>query len=94
LLSIIPLFWAPWSPDWTSSQGARAYRRGDFILAIKWYQRSLNLGQDKVWCWQSIATAYFAAGDNVHYQQTLEFLRKLDQKAADEVESNVRASQK
>lgn len=52
-------------------------------------KRSLSLGQDKTWCWQDIALAYFAAGDKPQYEQTLEFLRKLDEKAASETEEAV-----
>jgi integrase len=55
----------------------------------KSYKRSLSLGQDKTWCWQDIALAYFAAGDKPQYEQTLEFLRKLDEKAASETEEAV-----
>ena len=93
VLSIVPVFWAPWSIDWTSWQGTRAYERGDYVTAINWYNRSLTLGQDKAWCWQSIALAHFAAGDNQKYAQDIEFLRKLDEKAANEVEHTVQATQ-
>ena len=47
LLAVIPVFWAPWSSDWTSQQGIRDYERGNYAAAIKWYKRSLSLGQDK-----------------------------------------------
>jgi len=94
VLSVIPVFWAPWSIDWTSEQGMHAYERGDYSAAVKWYNRSLNLGQDKAWCWQSIALAHFAAGDKQKYEQDLEFLRRLDEKAANQVEQTARAAQK
>ena len=94
LLSVVPVFWAPWSKDWTSEQGVRAYTRGNYQAAIKWYERSLSLGQDKAWCWQNIALAYYAAGDKAKYEQTLEFLRKLDEKAATEIEKHVKRAEK
>jgi GlpG protein len=94
LLAIVPLFWAPWSIDWTSEQGSRAYLRQDFTNAVKWYERSMRLGQDRAWCWQNIALSYYAAGDKARYQQTLNSLRALDAKAADEVERDVRTQKK
>jgi GlpG protein len=92
LLSVIPVFWAPWSSDWTSQQGMHAYERGNYAAAIKWYNRSMVLGQDKAWCLQSIGLAYFEAGDKAHYQETLESLRKLDEKTAKELEEEVSKS--
>ena len=47
LLVVVPLFWAPWSMNWTSEQGNRDYLRGDFTNAIKWYQRSMRFGPRK-----------------------------------------------
>ena len=35
-----------------------------------------------------------AAGDKPHLEQTLELLRKLDKKSADEVEKNIEAAQR
>jgi len=65
--SSLELFWAPWSFAWTSWRGERAYDTGDFKASIHWDQRSLELGQDKVWCWQSLALAYYCLDDKVHY---------------------------
>jgi rhomboid protease GluP len=93
LLSIVPVVWAPWSSDWTSTQAMSAYRRGNYPAAVKWYQRSLKLGADKVWCWESIAVAYHAAGDEKHYKETLNFLSSLDEKAAKETEDRVLSAQ-
>jgi GlpG protein len=89
LIAIVPIFWAPWSAGWTALQAAREYKKGDFAAAIHWYERSLKLGQDKTWCWQSIACAYYALGDDSHYQQALQTLRALDQKAAGDVEAEI-----
>jgi GlpG protein len=86
LLAIVPVFWAPWSVDWTADRGNRAYLRGDYTSAVKWYERSMRLGQDQGWCWKNIALSYSAAGDKARYDQALNSLRSLDSKAADEVE--------
>jgi membrane associated rhomboid family serine protease len=94
LLVVVPLFWAPWSMDWSSEQGNRDYLRGDFTNAVKWYERSMRLGQKRTWCWQNIALSYYAAGDKERYQQTLDSLRTLDAKAADEIERSVQEQPK
>jgi len=87
--SLVPLFWAPWSFDWTSQRAVRAYEKSDYDAAIKWYQRSLQLGQDKIWCWTNLALAYHAKGDPQLYAEALKTLRKLDQKAAEELEKEI-----
>jgi len=89
--ALVPLFWAPWSSNWTGQRAIRAYEKGDYDAAIKWYQRSLQLGQDEVWCWSSLALAYYAKGDQQHYAEVLKTLRKLDSKAAEEVEDEIRS---
>ena len=92
IVSTVPLFWAPWSFNWTSWHGMRAHDLGDYRTAIRWYERSLNLGEDKSWCWQNLALAYHSLGDQTRYQQTLQLLRKVDEKAAREVEAEVRCA--
>jgi hypothetical protein len=89
LLSWIPIFWAPWSSDWTSDQGIRAYREGDYAAAIKWYERSRNLGMDSAWCLQNIALSHLAAGHKTQYDATLDTLRRLNPEKAEEVERDV-----
>jgi membrane associated rhomboid family serine protease len=86
LTATVPLVWAPWSISWTSSQATRAFKKADYAAAIGWYERSMELGQDKSWCWQSIALSYYALGDMKHYQSTMQALHGLDEKAAREVD--------
>ena len=89
LIAIVPVVWAPWSSDWTSWHAVRAHERGDYVAAIRWYQRSLSLGQDKAWCWQNMALAYHELNDQTRYRETLQLLRVVDAKAANEVEAQV-----
>lgn len=91
--SLVPMFWAPWSYDWTSQRAVNAYENSDYDTAIKWYQRSLQLGQDEIWCWSSLALAYHAKGDSQRYAEVLKTLRKLDPKAADAVEDEIKSGQ-
>lgn len=55
--SVASLIWAPWSMSWTSWRGVRAHKDGDYIAAIRWYERSMNQGQDKKWCQENIELA-------------------------------------
>jgi GlpG protein len=86
LASTLPLVWAPWSPVWTGTRGLKAHSNGDYRSAIRWYERSLRAGADKVWCWSSLAFAYHCLGDNVRRDQAIQKLRELDEGSAKEVE--------
>lgn len=83
---VIPLFWAPWSFEWTSHKAIQAHEAGDIPAAIGWYKRSMELGQDKAWCLANMARlhAWNAATEN--YKQALEELRKIDPDKAAEIE--------
>jgi hypothetical protein len=72
----------------------RAHEKGDYSSAIKWYARSLNLGEDKAWCWQNMASAYHEVNDQIHYRETLELLRAVDAKAANEVDGSGRGEER
>ena len=90
--AVLPLFWAPWSADWTSYEGVRAHERGDYRSAVKWYQRSLRLGQDKVWCWSNLALAYDALEEQTHYNEAIKILRGIDKQAASKIEVEIMES--
>jgi GlpG protein len=82
MAAIVPLFWAPWSSDWTVWRAIRAHRHGDFRSAVAWYKRGLKLGYNPIWCYKNMARAYFSLGDKPRFEETMATLRKLDQKAA------------
>jgi membrane associated rhomboid family serine protease len=90
VVAVIPLFWAPWSFEWTSGRAVRAHERGDYATAIHWYQRSMELGQDKSWCWQNIALAYYSQGDKTNCEDALRVLHKLDEPAAEKIEAEIK----
>jgi GlpG protein len=55
--SVASLIWAPWSMSWTSWRAVRSHKNGDYTAAIRWYERSMNQGQDKKWCQENIELA-------------------------------------
>jgi GlpG protein len=89
LLAIIPLFWCPWSAAWVSKQGYDSHARHDYARAVGWYQRSIELGGDRVWALRNMARAYSSMGNHQKFAEALEDLRQVDPKAAQEIELNV-----
>lgn len=83
--SIVSLFWCPWSATWVSMKAYKAHASGDYSKAVSLYRRSLELGQDAVWVWTNLATAYKQMGDDARYEEALKTLEKLDEKAAQSV---------
>jgi hypothetical protein len=92
-LSLLPLVWAPWSPAWTATRGSKAHRKGDLQTAIKWYERSLRVGADEIWCWSNLAIAYHSGGDRAHRDEAIRRLRDLDEERAAELERKLSGSQ-
>jgi membrane associated rhomboid family serine protease len=90
LIAVIPLFWCPWSPGWVAKQGYDAHARHDYAKAVSWYQRTIDLGGDQAWALENMALAYSSMDDKSRYEETVERLRQLDQKAADEIERTVK----
>lgn len=87
-LSIVPLFWCPLSSEWTGLQAERAHDKRDFATALFWYERSLARGGDESWALSNMATIYGYQSNAKAYAQTLSHLRRVDSKAATEVESD------
>ena len=90
LIAVVPLFWSPWSAGWAGRQGYDAHARHDYVKAISWYQRSIDLGGDPVWALQNMALAYISMGEQMKFDDALEKLRQRDPKAAEKVEQTVR----
>jgi rhomboid protease GluP len=86
ILAVVPLFWCPWSVTWVSNKGYNAHARGDYKSAVEWYQKSLRLGEEPKWVLSNLALSYLNLGDQTKYKETLEQLRKLDPKSAQELE--------
>jgi len=83
--SIAPIFWSPWSAARVGHQAYNAHLREDYVTAIALYRRSLELGQDPVWVWSNLTLAYKKIGDQAKYEEALQTLQKLDEKAAESV---------
>jgi membrane associated rhomboid family serine protease len=78
--SVIPLFWCPWSVIWVGKQADNAYSKGDYAEAIKFYNRSLELGQDPVLVYANLAAAYWQIGDQSKYKEAVKKAEELREK--------------
>lgn len=85
--SMVPLFWCPVSPDWTAFQATQAHENEDYKSAIGWYRRALAMGMDPEWAWANLAGIYGSQGNKAEYAKALSKLRKVNAKAADEMDS-------
>jgi membrane associated rhomboid family serine protease len=85
--AILPLFWAPWSAAWIGHRATRAHLDGRYDEAIAGYLEAMGKGADRVWMLQNIALARHAKGDEAGYHAALAQLRRLDPRAAEEIES-------
>jgi GlpG protein len=92
-LSIVPLFWCPWSFYWVAHRAVQAHERADYAKAIRYYERSLEMAVDPVWSLRNLAWAYYATGVRERFTATMIHLRKIDRKAAETLEGEILALQ-
>ena len=90
--AIVPLFWAPWSADWTSKRAYDAHAKGEYRDAIILYERAMRRGQDKAWCLGNLALVYHELNDDQQFARAMQELRYIDPKAAVEVSKQIGAS--
>jgi len=93
MASVVSLFWSPWSVAWVSKQAYDALSTRDYKAAIPLYRRSLEMGQDPGWVWQSLAVAYWELGDSRAYEEAINNLRKINEKQAIELDKTIRNSE-
>jgi hypothetical protein len=74
---VVFLCWAPWSYSWATHRAMKAQEAGDIPSALNWYKRSLELGEDKVWCLSSIAMVHATQKNEAEYKKTIETLRQV-----------------
>jgi membrane associated rhomboid family serine protease len=82
--SVVPLFWSPWSVLWVSKRAYNAHSKGDYVNAINFYYRSLELGQDPIWVYTNLAAAYRDIGDQAKHEEALKKLRQLEEKSSEQ----------
>jgi len=91
-LSLVPLFWSPWSSTWVGYSAHKAHLAGDYDTAIARYRRSIALGGDRLWALENLAFAYHSKGAESEYTATLAEIRAADADTAAKVEAEVSGS--
>lgn len=94
LITLVPLFWCPWSANWVSLKGNEYFGAGDYKTAIAYYQRALALGQDPVWVWKNISLAYWSQRDQNGYNTAISTLEQIDKDAAEEIKKELAEAEK
>lgn len=92
VLSLVPLFWSPWSWTWVGYKAYKSHLAGDYDTAIAQYRRSIALGGDRLWALGNIAFAYHSKGARKEYAAILAEIRAVDAAAAAKVEAETRES--
>ena len=82
--SVVPLFWAPWSPGWAGYNALQAHRAERYDDAVHWYRRALELGHHNPdWVWSNIALIHYFEGQEEALAQTLKDVREFDSSVAE-----------
>lgn len=90
VLSLLPLFWSPWSATWVGYRAYKAHVAGQYDTAIAGYRRSIALGGDRLWALENLAFAYHAKGAEKECAATLVEIRAADPAAAIKIEWELR----
>ncbi len=77
-LSIVPLFWCPWSVTWLSGKAYDAHVAERYEEAIDGYTRVIVLDPDDAWAYANRASAHEALGDSDKAQADLKKAREID----------------
>ena len=88
-VSLVPLFWNPWSAKWVSYKAYKAHVAGDYDAAIASYRRSMALGADRLWALENLAFAYHSKHADKECAATLDEIRARDARAAATIEAEI-----
>ncbi|MGC8666568.1 MAG: rhomboid family intramembrane serine protease [Chthonomonadales bacterium] len=78
-LTACSLFWMPWSGDWTEWKGDQAMLTGNLNQALRWYRRSIRMGQDPLRVLPKIADVQEQLGDHAGAGRTVVDWYRLQQ---------------
>ena len=58
-LAALSLFWLPWNANWHRYRAGKAFRAGQYRVAIDSYHLSLRLGGDRYLNWENIKRSWY-----------------------------------
>jgi GlpG protein len=92
IVSLLPLFWAPWLPGWAIRQAVEAHRHGDYGKAIGWYEQGMRRGASKSWCLENLALARASLGETVEVERLRSEIKQIDSAAAQDLDRRLAES--
>ena len=78
LLSLVPLFWCPWSVPWLQTKAYKAHAAEQYESAIGWYDRVLDKDPQNAWAYFNRGSARQSTGDMEGARQDLEKAFTID----------------
>lgn len=78
-VSLVPVFWAPWTGAWARKEAAAALERQDFKTAEPWLLQSLRDREtNPEWVWMALAGVYASRSDGAGIERARQELEKLE----------------
>ena len=78
VLSIIPLFWCPWSVTWLSHKAYNAHAGERYDVALDRYTQVIQIDPDNAWAYLNRSFVYQALGQPEKAQADLQRAREID----------------
>lgn len=78
VLSIIPLFWCPWSVTWLSHKAYDAHAAERYDAALDRYTQIIHIDPDNAWAYLNRSGVYQALGDSEKAQADLQKASEID----------------
>ncbi len=78
VLSIIPLFWCPWSVTWLSHKAYNAHAAEQYNVALDRYTQIIQIDPDDAWAYLNRSFVYQALGQSEKAQADLQKARAID----------------
>jgi len=77
-ISLVPVFWCPWSATWLGLRARRALEAGDFERAVSYYSRAIRLDPGTAWLYYNRGVAYHRLGELDKANADLDHAASLD----------------
>jgi len=78
ILSIVPLFWCPWSVTWLSHKAYSAHASERYDVVLDRYTQIIHIDADNAWAHLNRSYVYQALGETERAQADLQRARELD----------------
>jgi GlpG protein len=78
VLSIIPLFWCPWSVTWLSHKAYNAHAAERYNVALDRYTQIIQIDPDDAWAFLNRSFVYQALGQSEKAQADLQKALAID----------------